>query len=96
MKREEVLRIVQQHQTQIEQFGVVSLLLFGSVARDQAGPESDVDFLVEFSKPVGLFQLAELQLFLEDILGCRVDVGTLRTLKPSLQASVLEEAVRVA
>jgi predicted nucleotidyltransferase len=96
MKREQVLQIIHNHQEQIEQFGVASLALFGSVARDQAGPESDVDFLVEFSRPVGLFKLAELQLFLEDILGSPVDLGTSRSLKPRLKESVLEEAIRVA
>ncbi len=95
MKREQVLSIIHIHQTQIEQFGVTSLSLFGSVARDQAGPDSDVDFLVEFSRPVGLFKLAELQLYLEDILGSRVDLGTSRSLKPRLREDVLQQAIRV-
>jgi len=96
MKRDQVIQILNNHQNQIRQFGVSSLSLFGSVARDQADPKSDVDFLVEFSKPVGLFKMAELQLFLQDILGCQVDLGTSRSLKPRLKNNVLEEAIRVA
>ena len=96
MKRDQVIQILNNHQYQIRQFGVSSLSLFGSVARDQADPKSDVDFLVEFSKPVGLFKMAELQLFLQDILGCQVDLGTSRSLKPRLKNNVLEEAIRVA
>jgi uncharacterized protein len=55
MTRDEVLAIVQAHQEELAQLGVKSLDLFGSVARDQARVDSDVDFLVELSKPIGLF-----------------------------------------
>ncbi|MGK7885241.1 MAG: nucleotidyltransferase family protein, partial [Crocosphaera sp.] len=47
MKRDDVLKIIAEHREQLEKLGVKSLLLFGSVARDEAGPDSDVDFLVE-------------------------------------------------
>ena len=96
MKRDQVVQILNAHHDQIRKFGVSSLSLFGSVARDQAGPESDVDLLVEFSRPVGLFTMADLQLFLQDILGCQVDLGTPRSLKAGLKESVLEEAIHVA
>lgn len=79
-----------------ERFGVSRLTLFGSVARDQAEPGSDVDLLVEFSKPVGFFSFMELQNHLEALLGCTVDLGTARSLKPRIRARVLAEAVDVA
>ncbi len=53
MQRDEVLAIVRANQEQLQQLGVKSLELFGSVARDRAKPDSDVDFLVDFSRPVG-------------------------------------------
>lgn len=79
-----------------ERFGVVSVRLFGSLARDEAGPQSDVDILVEFSGPVSLFVLAELREFLMEALGRPVDVGTEGSLRPRIREAVVAEAVRVA
>jgi len=62
MERELVLQILQQNRAEIKTFGVISLALFGSVARGEARPDSDVDLLVEFDRPVGLFGLVALQL----------------------------------
>ena len=70
--------------------------LFGSVARDEAGDASDVDLLVEFDRPVGLFGLFELQDHLEQLLGCSVDLGTPDSLKPRIRSTVLEESVDVS
>ena len=77
-------------------FDVRSLRLFGSVARDESSPESDVDILVEFAIPVGLFQLADLRRYLIEILGRPVDVGTEDSLRPRVRRVVIEEAIRVA
>ena len=77
-------------------FGVKSMSLFGSVARGEARPDSDVDLLVEFNRPVGLFGLVALQNRLEELLGCPVDVGTLDSLKASIRSQVMEECVHVA
>lgn len=97
MKRSEVLRILHQQRMELAgQYHVASLSLFGSVARDEARPDSDVDLLVEFSQPVGLFQFIELQQKLEALLGSKVDLGTPRSLKPRIKERVLREAIRVA
>jgi uncharacterized protein len=97
MKRTEVIRIIQEHRSEIyEKYGVKSLALFGSVARDEARPDSDVDLLVEFDQPVGLFVFIGLQQRLEALLGCKVDLGTPRSLKPRLKEAVLQEAIHVA
>jgi hypothetical protein len=90
-----VLAIVKAHQVKLQELGVKSLDLFGSVARDEARQDSDVDFLVEFSKPVGLFGFSRIRLYLEDILGCPVDLGTADTLREHLRKPVLEDAIRV-
>jgi predicted nucleotidyltransferase len=97
MKRNEALRILREQSKNLaERYNIASLSLFGSVARDEAAADSDVDFLVEFKHPVGLFEFIELQQRLEDILGCKVDLGTPRSLKPRLKEQVLREAIRVA
>lgn len=96
MKREQVLQILNEHKTEIkERFGVKSLTLFGSTARDENTPTSDIDLLVEFSQPVGYFRLFELQDYLETVLGCRVDVGTPNSLKPSIRYRIQGEILRV-
>lgn len=96
MKREEVLRILRtQKKALVQDYGIRVLSVFGSVARDEASPDSDVDILVEFSKSVGLFKFIELQQQLEALLGCKVDLGTPRSLKPRIVEQVLQEAVRV-
>jgi predicted nucleotidyltransferase len=97
MKRNDVLRILQKERKElVDRYNISSLSVFGSVARDDARQDSDVDILVEFSRPVGLFQFIELQQRLEDLLGCKVDLGTLRSLKPRIKKRVLKETIRVA
>jgi predicted nucleotidyltransferase len=77
-------------------FAVSSLSVFGSMARGDASEHSDVDILVEFERPVGLFDLARLRRHLVEILGRPVDLGTSASLRPRLRRSALDEAIRVA
>ena len=83
-------------EVEIRALGVERLALFGSVVRGEARPDSDVDVLVEFDHPVGLFAFGRLQDRLGEILGCRVDLATPGSLHPSLRESILAEAVRAA
>lgn len=94
MKKQQVLDLLQANQDRIHEFSVQSLFLFGSVARGEATPDSDVDLLVEFKYPVGLFTLLSLKGFLEELLGCSVDLGTPNSLRPHLRKTVLGEAIR--
>jgi uncharacterized protein len=97
MKREQTIRILSKLSVNLaEEYGVKWLSLFGSVCRDEAGPNSDVDLLVEFDRPVGYFGLFALQAYLESVLGCKVDLGTPNSLKPRIRDRVLGECVRVA
>jgi uncharacterized protein len=97
MKRDGVLHLLAEQRSELSRrFGVQSLALFGSVARDEATPASDVDLLVGFNRPVGLFGLFALQNHLEALLGCAVDLGTPDSLRPRLKEHVLREAIHVA
>jgi predicted nucleotidyltransferase len=97
MKRQDVLRILQEERKElVDRYNISTLAVFGSVARDDARQDSDVDILVEFNRPVGLFQFIELQQRLESLLGSKVDLGTPRSLKPRIKEQVLQEAIRVA
>lgn len=94
MKRDEALRILSEHREELRNFGVKRLAIFGSVARDEAGLESDVDLLVELDgRPFGLFKFVDLKNRLEEILGCPVDLVTEDALKRQLRERILEEAV---
>lgn len=85
-KRREIRRICARH-------GATEPRLFGSVARGDAGPNSDVDFLVELAPDRTLFDLVGLQNDLADLLGRPVDVGTTRMLKSAIRERVLRDAV---
>ena len=92
MQRDEILHLFREHRTELEQLGVKSLALFGSVARDEAQEDSDVDILVEFVEPPGFVQFTDLKFFLEDLLGCRVDLAMHEALKPRVRTRVENEA----
>jgi uncharacterized protein len=96
MKKDAVLRILRTNEAMFRRdYFVKSLALFGSVARDEAGPDSDVDLLVEFARPTGYFGLVRLQLLLEQLLACPVDLGTPGSLRPNLRQRIDKEAIRV-
>lgn len=74
-----------------ERFGVESLGLFGSYVRGEAGPDSDLDVLVRFQRTPGLIRFVELENYLSDLLGLRVDLVMAEALKPGIGGRVLAE-----
>ena len=94
-RREQVITLLQEHYPSLtNKYPISSLSVFGSVAREEARPDSDVDILVEFSHPIGLFDFIGLKQKLETILNCPVDLGTPRSLE-GIKDQVLREAIRV-
>ena len=91
-----VLAILRAHHVELSELGVGSIAVFGSVARGEAGPDSDVDLLVEFSRPMDLFLLADIQDALSTWLGRRADVVPKDGVLPRIRARVLREAVYAA
>jgi uncharacterized protein len=96
VNRERVRELLALHADELRALGVRSLELFGSSARNEAGPDSDVDLLVEFEGAVGYFHFFRVQQRLEQFPGRHVDLGTKASLKPRLRDAILREAVRVA
>lgn len=97
MGREETTRALRNRQEELRtRFGVRSLRLFGSTARDEAGPQSDVDILVDFDTAPSLIGFLALRSFLEDLLGAPVDLVTEGRLRERARTSVVQDAVRVA
>lgn len=96
MRRDEALAIIRAHEPELRELGVATLELFGSVARDEAGPQSDVDLMVQFDRSVDLFHFIGLKLKLEEWLGCEVDLVSRRAVKRQLRERIFAEAIRAA
>jgi uncharacterized protein len=96
MKRDEVLSILTQHRMGLKDLGVKLLAIFGSVARDEARPDSDVDILVEFEGAVTFDRYMDVKFYLEDLLETRVDLVSQRSLKPLIRSTIEQEAIYVA
>jgi uncharacterized protein len=76
-------------------YPIKSASIFGSYARQEARPDSDIDILVEFSSTIGLIQFVNIQLELEDTLGKKVDLVELSTLKPQLKTNILKDQIAI-
>jgi predicted nucleotidyltransferase len=96
MERDKILALLKSRKRRLKKFGIHSLSIFGSVARDQAHKNSDIDILVDFEKPVGLFEYARLKMYLEEILERPVDLVTPQALRQELREEILREAIRAA
>ncbi|MEM9538848.1 MAG: nucleotidyltransferase family protein [Cyanobacteria bacterium P01_E01_bin.42] len=96
LDRETILSALSDRQETIDSFGVHSLALFGSTARNEATEQSDLDFLVEFEGMATFDRYMDLKFFLEDLFNKPVDLVTKRSLKPQIRQTVLEEAIDVA
>src|SRR5437588_5240530 len=94
--RDAVLKALKESQPLLRSFGVSRLSLFGSFARDEGGAGSDVDLIVEFSRPIGLFEFVRLQRALAERVGHRIDLVTPAALKPQLREQILRDAVVAA
>ncbi len=94
--RDEILEALASQRSLFERYGVSAVSLFGSVARGESTEGSDIDLLVEFSRPIGFFKFVELKRVLEEIFGRSVDLVTPKALKPQLRDQILKEAIRAA
>ena len=79
----------------VQKFGVTKLSLFGSTARDDARDNSDVDILVGFDGPATSERYFGVQFYIEDHLGCQVDLVTEKALRPELRTYIEKEAISV-
>jgi uncharacterized protein len=96
MGRDDVLALLATHREEIERLGAESLRLFGSVARGEASADSDVDILVSFREKPTFSGYMKLRIFLEDLLGARVDLITDSGLRDKVRPFVEKDAIRVA
>ncbi len=95
MDRGQVLATLRSHETELREAGVAQLSLFGSTARGDAGPDSDVDLLAALDKTkcLSLLDVVCLEVRLADLLGVKVDLIVRGTLKPRVQQRVERDLV---
>jgi len=87
-----ILQTLEARRDELVEMDVKSLSIFGSAARDEARPESDVDVLVEFAGPATFGGYMDLNFFLEDLLGRPVDLVTRWSIRPGLKERIESEA----
>ena len=97
MRKAEAIEKLRRQADAIRALGATSLYLFGSVARDEAGPDSDLDLFIDYDPDsrFNAFDLVGIKLFLEDELGLPVDVTTRDSLHPILKDRIERSAMRV-
>ena len=96
MTREEIIERIRGRESELRRLGVARLSLFGSAARNESGPASDVDLLVAFEGTADFDRYITLKFFLEDLLEKPVDLIMETALKPRIRTRVESEMIRVA
>jgi predicted nucleotidyltransferase len=96
MKRADAITLLQAHEAQLKQLGVLTLYMFGSTAREEAREGSDVDLFFDYDKgTLGLFQLMDVKEYTSGILGCKADIMTRDSIHRVLRDEIESSAIRV-
>ena len=97
MRRSEVIARLKEAERGIRGRGAEALYLFGSHARDEAGPDSDIDVFIDKdrSREFGFDEFMDIYFLLQECLGDKVDYGTREGLSPALREEIEREAIRV-
>lgn len=90
----EIKEIINSHRNYLgEKYFVDSFMLFGSYAKNLQTKDSDIDLLVNFTKPIDIFDFIELEEYLSKIFNKKIDLGTLKGLKHFIKDDILKEAI---
>ncbi len=93
---DKIRKILKEHKKELmEKYGVKEIGIFGSYVRGEARENSNVDILVEFEKPIGFFKFLELEEYLSNLIGKKVDLVSKKALKPHIGKFILKEVVLV-
>ena len=90
------VKTLAEHKEELQQrYKVKEIGIFGSVVRGEQKGTSDVDILVEFEKPIGFFTFLELEEYLSNLLGLKVDLVSKKALKPNIGRYILQEVIPI-
>ncbi|MDI6810795.1 MAG: nucleotidyltransferase family protein [archaeon] len=93
---ERIIKTLAAHKEELKQrYKVKEIGIFGSVVRGEQKGTSDVDILVEFEKPIGFFTFLELEEYLSNLLGLKVDLVSKKALKPNIGRYILQEVIPI-
>ncbi len=93
---DEIKAIIEKHKKELrENYGVKEIGIFGSFVRGEARKDSDIDILVEFERPIGFFKFLELEEYLSNLIGRKVDLVSKKALKPHIGKYIFEEVVTI-
>ena len=96
MKRDDAIARLKAHEAELKRLGVRRLFLFGSTARNEAAPDSDVDLFFDYEKgKLGLFELMDVKEYTTHILDRQADIMTRDSLHRSLRPAIEASALRV-
>jgi predicted nucleotidyltransferase len=95
MTREEIIHTLSEHRAELSKKGVRSLALFGSAARDELRPDSDIDLLADLEPPYTYDRYIQVKFFIEDLLRRPVDLVMPETLKERIRPYIEREALYV-
>ncbi|PWR69863.1 nucleotidyltransferase family protein [Methanospirillum stamsii] len=95
-KKEEVISVLKEKRPHlIQKYHITKIGIFGSVIRNEAGPESDIDILVDFSDEASLLDHSGLKIYLEKLFGESVDVVPERAIRPELRTPILSDVMYI-
>ena len=95
-KLNQIMETLKEHKRELEEkFKVKEIGIFGSYVKGEERKRSDVDILVEFKEPVGLFEFMELEEYLSKLIGLKVDLVSKKALKPIIGEYILKEVVYI-
>lgn len=95
MLKTKILELLKKHKVELQNFHVVSLGIFGSVARGEERSDSDIDVLVQFDGPTKFDWYMDLKEFLENLFGRKIDLVTETGLKPIARSYIEKDIIRV-
>ncbi len=94
--REEIEKTLRDHKDEMSsRFHVAKIGIFGSYVRREPTERSDLDVLVEFTKPVGFFEFMDLEEYIEGLVGVKIDLVSVKGLKPYIGNHILNEVMYV-
>jgi uncharacterized protein len=95
MSSDEVIAKLRHHAPELQAEGILHLALFGSTARNEARPDSDVDLMAVYDphRKFGMFELGRIYSLLEDLLGTKIDLANRLRMRPIIKESAEEDAI---